>query len=749
MVVGGLNLSRKYAELSDTLRNINKNIAERLLAVLESSGSEIIRAEHLMSGGQKVALESVLIISEPMKKSIKAFLDNIRTIASHDKMSTGSQFYVADYGGSKTQFIELLKNYIVTFKERKEPPFDRIITVVFNGSIDLTASYLGEKIEHDTATLLTRQLEIFQKDPLVEVDPNAFNNFMNLLLDFRKVKTAPEHLEEIHKLLMDLERVAGTAQGIRMLIEKVRAEISQLPVIDEERLLKIVLDIMMYASKYSITYLFLFDECDDWLSKIEEDSKWDPNFLKRQYFFRKLYDHIPNLRMYQIYFFTPRVHEALRSEKSDAAPGIQRIASDIIKASPSSAYIQVREQGVYQGEEAIEAVLKWLIILEKAIQPADRDIFNSFIPILIEKIDNKLSRRKANSTIISAIRAFIQLSEDIKHGQSQYDMAARNPTQYITIGKMIEQSFSGYLNFLNFNYSKKHVDVGGGKLIDGQFMSSSSGDTELYAELKSLKEPALFKLEKVEQVLNCLENLHSKVILFLFCPGLTESYVKEELYKWKHMGLISSQINLEEIIFIVISDQTLLNCLVGFERVPSSQLNEKLENFDKLLRLMNRDFHGKLLSLFPTAEEVPPAPREPPTVAELPSVLTPPQPPPPTPEPTPVLEESYLQLLQKLTSITHTTMRTAVEIVTILGTKQKVYQQRKQSVIKNAIRSPLLKNSFDDGVEFLKQHHIIQELSDTLRFNWDVFDKEDIKADPEGLMVQIFKALLNAKPSGG
>jgi hypothetical protein len=361
---------------------------------------------------------------------------------------------------------------------------------------------------------------------------------------------------------------------------------------------------MIYASKFHIIYLFLFDECDDWLTKTEEESKWDLNFLKRQYFFRKLYDNIPNLRLYQIYFFTPRIYEALRSEKSDMAPGIQRISSDIAKISSSGPYIQVREQGVYQGDEAVEAVLKWLIILERALQPADKEIFNSFLPILIEKIDNRLSRRKANSTIISSIKAFIQLTDDIKNGQNQYSLAERNPSQYITIGNIIEKTFPSYLNFLNFNFMKKHVEVGGNKKIDGRFMGSKSSEIEFYAEIKSFKEPSMFKLEKIEQVTNCISNLKSKAVLFLFCPGLTESYVREELYKWKNLGLIAPEIRIEDIMLIVISDQTLLNSLVGFESIAPSRLNEKLENFDALLRLINKDFHGKLINLFPAEEKI-------------------------------------------------------------------------------------------------------------------------------------------------
>ena len=53
---------------------------------------------------------------------------------------------------------------------------------------------------------------------------------------------------------------------------------------------------------------------------------WNENFRKKQFFFRKLYDKIPNLRLYQIYCLTPRVQEILKGELTDRIPGVQRIS---------------------------------------------------------------------------------------------------------------------------------------------------------------------------------------------------------------------------------------------------------------------------------------------------------------------------------------------------------------------------------------------------------------------------------------
>ena len=729
-----LKLTKDYATLKDSFRNVSKDISQRILKVLEVSGSEILRPEHLENAGLKISLKSILILSEEMKRSINIFNENIRKIGSSDEMETGSQFYITDFGGSKTQFIELIKSIINENKERDEPPFNRLIPITFNGSIDLTAQNLGEKIEHDTARILTRQLEILQRDPSYKIDPHAFENFMDLLLEFRKVKNAPEHLEKIHNNLADIERISDSSPGLRMRISNIRQELSQLPIIDEERLLNIGLDIMEFASKYKIIYIFFFDECDDWLAKIEEESKWDPNFLKRQYFFRKLYDRISNLRLYQIYCLTPRVHETLRSERSDTAPGIQRISSDLIKVSSYGPYVQIREQGVYQGTEATEASLKWLILLEKVFQQADKEIFTSFLPILIEKIENKLSRRKANSTIISSIKSFIQLTEDIKNGQNQYNMADRNPSHYLTIGNIIEKTFASYLNFLNFNFLKKHQDVGNGNKIDGKFMSVKGDETEIFAEIKTFKEPSSFTYEKAEQVINCVKNPKNKAVFFLFSKNLTEEFVKNKFHEWKNLGQIPYNADIQNIFFIVIQDQTLLNSLVGFEQVLPSQLNDKLEHFDKLLRLLNKDFHGKLINIFPTREKVIEEITELKEFKEVKEIKK-----------LDLTKKSYSQLLIKLKSFNDTIIRTSVEVVKTLGSKSKVYSYRKLQTIKNQI-TPLLKNSFEDAVEFLKQGNIIQETTEYLKFNWDIFDSSDLKNDPEGLMIQIFDSLLKIIP---
>lgn len=720
-----MDLNQEYAKIKQLFRNINKEIAQQILNVLEFSGSSILRSVDLESGGYKESLKNVLILSKEMSRSIELFEANIRRIANNDTIETGSQYYITEYGGSKTQFIELIKSIIDGHVERGEPPYSMIIPVVFNGSLDLNAQTLGEKIENPTAIRLTRQLEYMRLDQKYYIDSHVFDDFMNLIVEFRKTKSTPEHLDNIFKIINELERLIDNSSGINMRISTLRKEIMQLPISDEEKLLKIVFDIMEFCSKYKIVFLFFFDECDDWLPKIEEDSKWDSDFLKKQIFFRKLYDRLKNIRLYQFYCFTPRVHEALRSEKSDLAPGVQRISSDLIKVSSSGPYVLIREQGVYQEDEAMEAILKWMVLLEKVQSPADKDIFKSFLPVLLEKINNKLSRRKANSTIISSIRSYISLTDDIKNGHQFYDSAERNPSQFITIGNIIEKVFSNYLNFLNFSFLKKHQDVGNGKWIDGKFMCLKGNETELYAEIKSFKDPSKFSFDKVGQILNCIKNTNNKAVFFLFCQGLTEEFVINKFHEWKGIGSISSDIDLDKIIPIIIENQTLLNCLVGFESVAPSRLNEKFEHFDKLLRMLNKDFHGKLINLFPAQEEKEDLEKDKEKKEEKEEK-----------------EFTYSQLLLKLKTVNDTTIRTAIEIVTNLGNISKVYSYRKTQTVKNQIKTPLLKNSFEDGLEFLKQNNVIQESNDQIKFNWELFDQSDAKNNQESLMKNIFSFIL-------
>ena len=725
-----MELTKQYAKLQGSLRNVTKDIANRILETLESPGSEILREEYLESAGYGVKLDSILILSKRIKNAIRTFQENIKRIGVSQETTNGSLFYITDFGGSKTQFLELIRSIIHNQFKQDEPPYSQIIPVVFNGTTDLNAQYLGEQIESSTAKILTRQIELLQRDVSIKTDPHAFENFMNLLLEFRKAKNAPEHLEKIYNLLNEIDRITDSKPGIRLKISNIRQELSQLPLIDEERLLKIVLDIMELASAYKIIYLFLFDECDDWLASIEEESKWNENIIKRQYFFRKLYDRIPHLRLYQIYCLTPRVHEVLRSEKSDSMAGIQRISASLIKSGISEANVQIREFGVYQGDEAIEATLKWLILLEKVYQNADKEIFKNFLPKLIDKVDNKLDRRKANSTIISSIRAFIKLTEDIKNGQNNYNFAERTSSHYITLGNIIEKTFSSYLNFLNFNYLKKHHDVGNGKLINGRFMISMKGnEPEFFAEIKTLKDPSTFNIEKARQVINCVKDPNSRAIFFLFCRGLTEDFVYNKFHEWKNYGHIPQEVNLDNIIIVVIQDQTLLNCLVGFEKILPSQLEHKLESFDKLLRLMNRDFHGKLINLFPQKGKIIEEEIEEIVEKETEIFVAP--------------EQSYSELLQKLRGVNDTTIRTALEVVLNLGTRKKVYNFRKTQTVRTQLNTPLFRNSFDDAINFLKQSNIIHEEKNYLKFNWDVFDQADVKNDQEDLMIEVLKSLLN------
>lgn len=723
-----MKLKKKYEEIKDSLLNVNKETSSHVLDILEASGSAIIRAEDLESGGYKVPLEKILILSDHMRQAIDKFNETIKKIGSADNPETGSLFYIAEYGGSKTQFIELINSIISDNKERNLPPFNRVIPIIFNGIIDLSATYLGEKIEEQTAKILSRELDLLEREGKSPQERHAFENFLNLLVEFRKVKNAPEHLDRIYSLLTDVERASDRTVGLDLRISKIRTELSQLPLIDEEKLLNIVFEIMKFASRYNVVYLFFFDECDEWLAKGEQESLWDQNFIKRQYFFRKLYDSLSELRLYQIYCFTPRIHESLRSEKSDSVPGIHRLSSDLTKyLSSSSSYSLIREEGIYQGNEAIEAVLKWLILLEKSFHSVDLSIFESFLDQLVNKIDNKLSRRKANGTIIAAIRAYIQLAEYITYGQNQYESARKTPSHHLTIGNIIEDTFASYLNFLNFNFEKRHQDVGGGKLVDGRFMGVKGRETSLFAEIKSFNRPEAFDISKTGQVIKCVQNLNQKVLFFLFCNELTYDFVKNKFYEWKMHGLITPDINLELINPIIFNDQTLLNCLVGFEKLPYYQLPEKFENFDILVRLLARDFHGKLMNLFPAPIKEFEIPSE---VYEE-EVIT----------PKVSQADTYIKLLEKMKTYDDTTIRTAVDIITSLGTNNKVYTFRKEHVLKDNISS-LLKESFNDALALLKRINIIKESASGIHFNWDIFEKLDIKNDKEGLTIEVFKEFL-------
>ncbi len=725
-----MKLKKIYEEIKDSLLNVNKETSSRVLGILEASGSAIIRADDLESGGYGVPLEKILILSDHMRQAIDKFYETIKKIGSADTPETGSLFYIAEYGGSKTQFIELINSTISENKGRNLPPFNRVIPIVFNGIIDLSATYLGEKIEQQTAKILSRELDLLEREGKSPKEIHAFESFLNLLVEFRKVKNAPEHIERIYALLSDVERASDRSVGLNLKISKIRNELLQLPLIDEEKLLNIVFDIMKFASRYNVVYIFFFDECDEWLAKGEQESIWEQNFIKRQYFFRKLYDSISELRLYQIYCLTPRIHESLRSEKSDSVPGIHRLSSDLTKyISSSGSHSLIREEGIYQGSEAVEAVLKWLILLEKSVHSVDPTIFESFLDKLVNKIDNKLSRRKANGTIIAALRAYIRLADYIKHGQNQYDSVKKTHSIQLSIGSIIEDIFSSYLNFLNFNFEKKHQKVGGGKLVDGRFAMGVKGrESELFAEIKTFNRPDSFDKDKATQVLNCIQNLKVKVIFFLFCYDLTTEYVKNKFYEWKSHGLLPADIDLELIIPIIINDQTLLNCLVGFQSIPYYQLSEKLEDFDILVRLLAKDFHGKLMNLFPAPIkefETPPEALE----MRKPKVEVSSH------------DDTYLKLLKEMKEYDDTTIRTTIDVITSLGTNKKVYTYRKEHVLQDNV-SPLLKDSFNDAISLLKRINIIKESTGGIHFNWDIFEKSDIKDDTEGLMIEVFKEFL-------
>ncbi len=55
-----MKLKKKYDELKDSLLNVNKEIASRVLSILETSGSAIIKAVDLESSGYIIIERDVL-----------------------------------------------------------------------------------------------------------------------------------------------------------------------------------------------------------------------------------------------------------------------------------------------------------------------------------------------------------------------------------------------------------------------------------------------------------------------------------------------------------------------------------------------------------------------------------------------------------------------------------------------------------------------------------------------------------------
>jgi len=718
-----MELRKQYQKIRDSLKFINEEIASRVLEVLETEGSAILKREHLLSGGlPPVKLEYLLTLSAEMRKAIIHFQENINYIAKEQHPKNGALYYISKYGGSKTQFIELIKSILQEQKIKGLTPYDKIIPIILNGSSELRASILGEQIYDNTARILAKDGEIEQDNP------QAFTELMKLILEYKNVRDAPARMSEILDLLSDLERSSTSTVGKSLRFKNLRGKLRELPLLDDESLLKIVLDIMEYGSSHGIVYLLFYDECDEWLSKIESEPTWSNSLLKYSYFFKQLLNRIANIRIYQIFCFTPRIYEVLRTEKSGSIPGLQRLSSELDKTAVSSVYAEIWESGVYKEEESSEVTLKWLFLLERKMRKqADPEIFSTFIPTLIEKINSKLPRRMGNIKIISSIRAYLKLSDDIKYGQSQYNRALRPSGRgiYISIGNWIEDSFSSYLNYLNYMFIKKHVPVGPHTKVDGKL--SKMGDDKIYlAEIKTLKDPSKFEIGKAEQVIDTITT-GKKVIFFLFCRDLEELYVREKFHEWQNHGKILKEVNLDNLILFLINEQILLNCLVGFERTRPSELGPKFPDFDIIVRLINKNFHGRLLNLFPETRRIQ-------TKG--------------TQEKAPLKKEaiiettSYNSLLLKLEAIENTEIKTAVEIIQTLGTRNKVYMRRKADVLKSQL-TPLLKSSFSDAITYLMRLKIIKKSNVNYNFNWDIFDKDKSKDESEQFMEDVFSYLID------
>ena len=700
---------------------IPSEIAKKILEILHSPGNKVISSKDLSTEYQDIALKNILILSKKMEESLNFVKTQIRKIVKREVTYKGGMlFYVADIGGSKTQFIQLVLDEL--HREWKNTPDINIIPVIFNNLGEVNVNIFNNSILSSTLAVFS---EILDK----ETEKDILNKVINLSGKAQITLEVPQTMAKIFNMLGQLNQKYPDE-----LFQKIRALIINLPIYDNEKLFEFLAELTKIADQYNILFLFCFDELDDWIN--EEVTDFREEFYKRQSFLRRLLDHSSNIKSFFIFACTQRVIELLKIFKGNVkAPALNRLSAFLNDALSGTISflgnsILIREEGKYIGPDAETAILRFINLFETAglLKPHEI-LFKDIISPLKFVIDNTYLRRDSNSKIISTFNTYQQIIPILEDGMR---ILKRGGDFASGVGKSIQDILAALINQFGYNYKLKHFPAGfgTGKMIDGLTWIDGK---QYFGEIKYISKINYLDRNKLEQAIQSANYTKQKT-LFFCCGEPNEEDIKRLLIKIVSIDPTLDKRISELIQPICINDPILLAAFVGVgDKFYDKNIMENLANWFDLLS----DFPRKLMRIFP--DYIPAKERLVPEDYErLPSELK---------EKLEIEEPMIMQEVTQTVELESIPHITAIKILENLrGRTGNIQKTMKHRLMENKFKTgpQLLRyhRYFKEGLQLLVSLEIIKSsYSDTIALSFTKSQNIQFKADPESF-IDTKKALI-------
>ncbi len=541
--------------------SLNDEVIKKILRIFEGTGGNQIVNEDVIPRNSKI--KDFLILSDEITRALNIVHSKIREISEGRGASSGAMFYFSQYGGSKTQFLNLVANQLAI-----EVP--NCIPVIFEGLNQLNPITMFEKIFPRLILVISRTREIYENyEKYQNFSRDLQNNLANVQMAIKQwgnLKKAEELIKEFQKV-----RNPDFLKRVDEMDELLHSSI----LVDSLQVLDYITRLMKFCSQSNLVFLFMFDEVDLWLDESADDVKFSKEFNRITTFMKNVFD-IPanNVKCFFIFACHDRVNR-LFIEKQQRLEIISPAGSRLNRLYNSSE--RILEPGNYgnQIDKAMITLAAYYYLANGRI-PFDFSIINMAIPIIGKKY-KAISRRQANSRIFQFIKNYQYLSSAIEAGSRNWE------PQAIHFGKLLQDLLPAVFGRLNIKFIREDVpiDPTGTRTknkLDGYFVNETIGGKIINTcvEIKLTKE---FKKEKGYQALEWLQLHHAEHMIMIIFSPVTLDDINGALVEYAARNGYNNQDNalLGRLHFILVQNPVAFAPVIGIDNTRTEP--EKAEKF--------------------------------------------------------------------------------------------------------------------------------------------------------------------------
>lgn len=548
-------------------------IVKEVISILDGSGkSQIIIKDIIKDSNKKV--KDFIILSAKMESALNFIYDQLKEIKNSKIKFSGGMFYFCRYGGSKTQYLNLVLNEI---QER----IPDCIIIMFEDITELTPLKLFNKLKQSAYYTIPHVSRFKNNETLfISLLEKLESLSADINVDLRQSSNLNTIVQKIGYVKNRLNKNPKLRDELIETMELIRTSIF----VDSESIMKKILEMMKELTRQGFIFLFLYDELDLWIDDTSDTDQlyFSESFRRLEKILKYIFEISQHeIKLFHLFACTERVNKLIEenkyiySESSFAGSRLMHIYDQ--------SYI-VLEQGSY-GDKIEEALAKI-----SAFYHHSNDGFKIEEKFLINSLDqfkekySSYSRRLANDQIIKMLKIYHNLKLPLEKGLKEW---INNVKRY---GDLIHIYIDRILKEIEIQFIREDVPIEPEKeksdKIDGYFINYDEEGNEIktYAEIKVTKK---YTDDKAYQAIQWSQVRKEPIVMIIFSPDDKESIQEQNIKYAEKNGFTAEETKRIKI----------LNISIPYAFCPIIGVESVLSNHSKLVEFYRNyavwlDFFG-------------------------------------------------------------------------------------------------------------------------------------------------------------